>query len=94
VARNKFKAFFDLEVKKLRQKEEGGFARGLEKEEGREILAMTEARRQALAPPLLATPGPRRRRRRTSGPFDFFGTLFTTPQTLALNPIAELNELI
>jgi hypothetical protein len=75
-----------------RRRREGEFARGQAK--GREILARVEARKQALAPPLLATPGPRRRRRRSGDPFDFFGTLFTTPQTLALNPISEFNNLI
>jgi hypothetical protein len=84
--------FEKTEKERKRKRGEQEFAEGQAK--GREILAMTEARRQALAPPLLATPGPRRRRRRAGSPFDFFGTLFSTPRTLALNSMTELNELI
>lgn len=59
------------------------------REKGREILRIVEQRRQALSPKLATTPGPRRRRRRSGDPFNFFGTLFTTPRTLSLNPLAD-----
>lgn len=83
----------DLEETKELKKREAEKASRLEAKTKR-VLAIGVARAQSLSPILATTPGPRRRRRRSGDPFDFFGTLFTTPQTLALNPMAELNDIL
>jgi hypothetical protein len=45
--------------------------------------------------PLLAPVAPPRGATIRSGdPFDFFGTLFTTPATSGLNPITNLNQTV
>lgn len=49
---------------------------------------------QSEVPMLRPVQPPRRRRRRPSDPFDFFGTLFTDPATQGLNPVIALNEMV
>ena len=45
-------------------------------------------------PFLKPTAPPRRQRRRSTDPFDFFGTLFTAPATAELNPMTLLNQTV
>jgi hypothetical protein len=44
-------------------------------------------------PRLRSVPSPRKTVR-SQNPFDFFGTLFTTPATNELNPMALLNQTL
>lgn len=45
--------------------------------------------------PLLKPVQPaRRRRRRSSDPFDFFGTLFVDPATQGIDPISSMNRTV
>lgn len=72
----------------------GIFGGGISGSTGRAFSSAFRQTSGGQAPLLKPVQPPRRVRRRANDPFDFFGTLFTTPQTLPLNPIAALNQMI
>lgn len=58
------------------------------------LLKMFEEPENIRYPLLRPVKPPRAGMRRSGDPFDFFGTLFTTPATAELNPMSLLNRTV
>ena len=58
------------------------------------VRLLAEYQRKQKRPALKPTAPPRTGLRRSGKPFDFFGTLFTTPATEELNPMVLLNQTV